>query len=80
MSRTYLNCGELAEEAIDASAERPGNWGKDALWWRVELCVVEVEEGLDIGSSDGSECLSFSSARSCTVFIGGRSSREEGGR
>jgi hypothetical protein len=55
-TRTYLNCGELEEDAIEAKAESPGSWGKEALWCSVELCV-EVEEGLEIGSKVGSECL-----------------------
>jgi hypothetical protein len=69
-TRTYLNCGELEEDAIEAKAESPGSCGKEALWCNVELCV-EVEEGLEIGSKVGSECLP--SSFECAVLKEGRS-------
>ncbi|QSZ33583.1 hypothetical protein DSL72_005151 [Monilinia vaccinii-corymbosi] len=50
--QTYLNCGELVPEAIEASADRPGSWGRDALWCKEEL-TVEVEDGREIGSMGG---------------------------
>jgi hypothetical protein len=69
-TQTYLNCGELEEDAIEAKAESPGSCGKEALWCSVELCV-EVEEGLEIGSKVGSECLP--SSFECAVLKEGRS-------
>lgn len=56
--QTYLSCCDVA---IDAKAARPGSWGKEALWCR-ELWV-EVEDGLEIGSKVGSECLPSSSLK-----------------
>jgi hypothetical protein len=31
-TQTYLNCGELEEDAIEANAESPGSCGNEALW------------------------------------------------
>ncbi len=70
LSQTYLNWGEFVEEAIEANAERPGSWGREPLWWRREL-FVEVEEGRDIGSMDGRDCLPSSSE--VAVLNGSRS-------
>jgi hypothetical protein len=57
-------------EAIDAKVARPGSCGNEALWWRMEFCV-EVEEGLEIGSKVGSDCLP--SCVECSVLNDGRS-------
>jgi hypothetical protein len=37
---------------MDARALRPGSWGSEALWCRVELWV-EVDEGREMGSMGG---------------------------
>jgi hypothetical protein len=79
-SKTYLSCGEFDEDAIDASADRPGSCGREALWWREEFCV-EVDDGRLMGSKLGSECRPSSTG--CAVLNGGRSrtcSREDEGR
>lgn len=65
-----LNCGEFEFDASDARAERPGSCGNEALWCRVEFCV-DVEEGREIGSNPGSECLLSSTA--CAILKDGRS-------
>lgn len=66
----YLNCGEFGFDASDARADSPGSCGREALWCRVEFWV-EVEEGRDIGSNPGSECLPSSTA--CAILKDGRS-------
>jgi len=77
--KTYLSCGESAEDAIEASADRPGSCGSEALWWREEFCV-EVDDGRLMGSKLGRECRPSSTG--CAVLNGGRSrtcSREDEG-
>ncbi|TGO82174.1 hypothetical protein BPOR_0900g00030 [Botrytis porri] len=81
--RTYLNCGELVPEANEASAERPGSCGSEALWCKEEF-TVEVEDGREIGSMGGmigNDCLP--SLIDGDIRKGGRSrleSPEEGRR
>jgi hypothetical protein len=41
---------------MDASVANPGSCGNEALWCSVEFWV-EVEDGLEIGSKVGSDCL-----------------------
>jgi hypothetical protein len=65
-----LNCGDPDEDARFASAESPGSWGNEALWCIIEL-FVEVEDGLEIGSMAGRDCLASSSE--VAVLKGGRS-------
>jgi hypothetical protein len=65
-----LNCGEFVEEAIEANAESPGSCGREPPWWRREL-FVEVEEGREMGSMAGRDCLPSSSE--AAVLKGGRS-------
>jgi hypothetical protein len=55
-SSTYRNCGDPDDEAIDARADSPGNCGSEALWCKDELCV-DVDEGLEMGSRGGKDCL-----------------------
>jgi hypothetical protein len=55
-SQTYLNCGEFDAEAREASVDKPGSCGREVEWCNEE-CVVEVEDGLEIGSTMGIECL-----------------------
>lgn len=54
-SNTYLKCGELLFDAIEASVESPGSCGNEALWWRLDP-VVEAEEGREMGSKLGKDC------------------------
>lgn len=72
-AQTYLNCGEFEFDASDARAESPGSCGSDVLWCRVEFCV-EVDEGREMGSNPGSECLLSSTA--CAILKDGRSRDE----
>jgi hypothetical protein len=51
--QTNLKCVESFPAASDANAERPGSCGSDALWCRE--CVVEVDDGRDIGSTEPSD-------------------------
>jgi hypothetical protein len=53
---TYRNWGDPDDEAIDARADSPGNCGSEALWCKDELCV-DVDEGLEMGSMGGKDCL-----------------------
>lgn len=64
---------------MEASAESPGSCGSEALWWMLDW--VEVEEGREIGSIGGSDCLPSSE---CALLREGSSrmcwSLEEGRR
>lgn len=62
--------GESLPDASEANSASPGSCGNEALWCSIEP-IVDVEEGLDMGSTPGNDCLSSSTVEA--VLKSGRS-------